>query len=110
MVVTVYGQAVESHLRSTVSTIKLSQWRFQAFLGVSLFEKLIGKSRRHQNYTSIRGASPGISHKLRDKDAIGGRSWNIATQERKICDMEIEIVMFVINGNMKLNIPPNREE
>ena len=28
-----------------VSTIKLPQWRFQAFLDVSLFEKLIWKSR-----------------------------------------------------------------
>ena len=65
-----------------VSTIKLPQWRFQAFLDVSLFEKLIWNSCRPQDKTSIRGASPGIPYKLRNKDAIGGRGWNIATQER----------------------------
>ena len=86
------------------------QWRFQAFLGVSLFEKLIWKSRRPQDKTSIRGASPGIPYKLRNKDAIGGRGWNIATQERKICDVEIEIVTFVINGSVKLTVPPDRQK
>ena len=40
-------------------------------------KKLIGKSRRPQNKTSILGASPGIPYKLWDKDAIGGRRWNI---------------------------------
>ena len=30
----------------------------------------------------------GISYKLWDKDAIGGRSWYIGTKERKICNME----------------------
>ena len=36
------------------------------------------KSCRPQNKTFIRGASPGISCKLRDiKDAIGGRSWYV---------------------------------
>ena len=67
-----------------VSTIKLSQRRFQSFLDVSLFEKLIWMSRRLQNKTVIRGASPGISYELREKDAIGGQSWNIATQDRNI--------------------------
>ena len=46
---------------------------------------------------SIRGASPGISYKLRNKDAIGGRGWNIATQERKICYVEIEIILLLRN-------------
>ena len=58
--------------------------------------------------TSIRGASPGISFKLRNKDAIGGRGWNIATQERKLCDVEIEIVTFVINGSVRFTVPPDR--
>ena len=35
-----------------------------------------------------------MPYKLRNKDAIGGRGWNIATQERKIGDVEIEIVTF----------------
>ena len=70
---------------------------FPTFLNVSPFEKLIQKSRRPQNKTSIRVSSPGISYKLRDNDATGGRSWNIATQERNIYDMEIEIVTFVID-------------
>ena len=47
-----------------ISTITLLKWRFQAFSDESLFEKLIWKSRRPQNKTSIRGASPGISYKL----------------------------------------------
>ena len=81
-----------------MSTIKLLQWQFQAFIDVSLFEKLIWKSCRSQNKTSIRGASLGISYKLWDKDAIGRWSWYIVTQERKICDMEIEIVTFVIKS------------
>ena len=75
----------------------------------SLFEKLIWKSCRPQNKTFTRGASPGISYMLQDKDAIGGRSWYIATQERKICDMETDIVTFVINGSMKLTVPPDRQ-
>ena len=33
-----------------------------------------------------------------------------ATQERKICDVEIEIVTFVIDGNVKLTIPPDRQK
>ena len=49
-------------------------------------------------------SKPGISYKLQDKDAIGERSWNIATQERKVCHMEVEIVTFVINGSVKLSV------
>ena len=46
-----------------VSTmIKLLQWRFQAFLDVSLFEKLIWKSCRPQSKTFIQRATPGISY------------------------------------------------
>ena len=93
-----------------VSNLKLSQWRYQSFLDVSLFEKLIWKSHRPQNKTSIRGASPGISYKLQNKDALCGRGWNIATQERKNRDVEIEIVMFVINGSVKLTAPPDRQK
>ena len=29
------------------------------------------------------------------------------TQERKVCDVEIEIISFIINGSVKFNIPPN---
>ena len=58
----------------------------------------------------MRGASPGIPYKLRNKDAIGGRGWNIATQVRKICDVEIEIVTFVRNGSVKLTVPPDRQK
>ena len=36
--------------------------------------------------------------------------WNIATQERKICDVEIEIVTFVINGSVKLAVPLDRQK
>ena len=59
-----------------------------------------------RNKTSIWGARPGISYKLRGKDDFGVRSWNIATQERKNCEMGIEIVTFVINAVWSW--PPSR--
>ena len=64
--------------------------------------------RRPQNKISTRGASPTISYKLRNKNVIGVRSWDIANQERKICDVEIEIVTFVIYGSVKLSVSPDR--
>ena len=57
-----------------------------------------------QNKTFIRGARPGISYKLRDKNATGRRRWNIYTQERKVGDLEIEIISFVVHGSVKLNL------
>ena len=36
--------------------------------------------------------------------------WNIATQERKVCEMEVEIVMFVVKGSSKLTFPPDQQE
>ena len=63
-----------------------------------------------QNKTSIRGAGPGISYKLWNKDATGGWSLYVATQEWKICDMEIKIVTFVINESMNLIVPPDRQK
>ena len=44
-----------------------------------------------------------------DKNAIGGRRWDVATHKRKVCDREIEIVTL-IKGNMKLTIPPDRQQ
>ena len=32
------------------------------------------------------------------------------TQERKDCDMEVEIVTFVIKGSAQLTVPPDRQE
>ena len=82
-----------------VPTIELPQRRFQTFLDISLPEKLIGKSLCPQNKTFIRGASPGVSDELWDKNTIGRRRWDVATQERKVCNMEIEIVKFVVKGS-----------
>ena len=31
------------------------------------------------------------------------------TQERKVCDVEIEIISFVVERSVKLTIPPNRQ-
>ena len=39
------------------------------------------------------------------KNAIGGRRWDVATQERKVRNMEIEIVTFVVKGSAKLTVP-----
>ena len=41
--------------------------------------------------------------------AEGRRSWNITTQERKVCDVKIEIFSFVVDGSVKLTVPPNRQ-
>ena len=38
----------------------------------------------------IRGASPGIPYELWDKNTIGWRRWNIATQERKVCKIALK--------------------
>ena len=85
--------------------IELPYRRFQTFLDISLPEKLIGKSPRPQNKTFIRGASPGVSNEWRDKNAIGGRRWDVATHERKVCNMEIEIVTLVVKGSAKFSVP-----
>ena len=37
-------------------------------------------------------------------------SLNIATQERRVCDMEIELVAFVIQISSKLTTNPDRQE
>ena len=47
-----------------VPIIELPKRRFQTFLGISLPEKVIGKSHRPQNKTFIRGTSPGVSDEL----------------------------------------------
>ena len=73
-------------------------------------EKLIGKSYRPQNKTFIKGASPGVSDKLWDKNAISGRRCDFATQERNVCNMEIEIVTFVVKGSAKLTVPTDWQE
>ena len=58
---------------------------------------------------SYEEASPVVSYKLRDKNAIGRQGWNITTQERRICDVEIEIISIVVNGSVKLTTLPNRQ-
>ena len=93
-----------------VPTIELPKRRFQTFLDISLPEKLIGKSHRTQNKTFIRGASPGVSVELWDRNAIGRRRWDVATQEREVCNMEIKIVTFVVKGSTKLAVPTDRQE
>ena len=80
------------------STIELTEGRFQTFPDISLPEKLPWKLRRSQNNTFIRGGNPDIACELSDKHAIGGRRWNIATRERKVCDMEFDIVTIVVKA------------
>ena len=60
--------------------------------------------------TFIRGASPGVSDELWDKNAICGWRWDVATQERKICNMEIEIVTLVVKKSAKLTDPTDWQE
>ena len=40
----------------------------------------------------------------------GWRKWNIASQERKVCEMAVEIVTFVVKGSAQPTVPPNRQE
>ena len=47
---------------------------------------------------------------LWDLNAIGRWRWNISTQVREVCDEEIEIISFVVIWNVKLTIPPNRQQ
>ena len=67
-------------------------------------EKPIGKLHRPQNKTCRIGASPGVSDELWNKNAIGGRKWDVATQERKVCNVEIEIVALVVKGSLKSTV------
>ena len=92
-----------------ISTIKLPGERFQTFYDISLYKELRWKSRRPQNKAFIRGASPGIPYELWDKNTIGWQRWNIAAQERPVCDMEVEIVTFVVMGSAQLAVTLDRQ-
>ena len=37
---------------------------------------------------------------------MGGQRWNIATQERKVCYMEIKIGTFVVKESAKFTVLP----
>ena len=83
-----------------VPTIEL-----QTFLCPSLPVKLIGESHHPQNKTFIKGTSPCVTDKLRDKNTIGGRRRDVAAQERKVCNMEIKIVTLAVKGSVNLTVP-----
>ena len=93
-----------------VPTIDLSEDFKCSLTNPCLPEKLIGKWHRPQNKTFIRGASPGVSDELWDKNALGGRRWDVATQKRTACNMEIEIETFVVKGSAKLTVPSDSHE
>ena len=85
-----------------VTTIKHHVWRFLLFCDISLFEKLIEKSSDPHSLTFVRGAIPVIAYKLWNKSVIGLRRWNISTQKRTVCYIEIDVILYVIKGSMKL--------
>ena len=93
-----------------ILTIKLPEGRFQTFHDISLSEELRWKSRCPSNKTFIRGTSPDIPYELWDKNTICWQRWNIATQEQKVCDMEVEIVMFVVKGKYAADRDPRSTE
>ena len=33
--------------------------------------------------------------------------WDVAAQERKVCNMEIKIITLVVKGSVKLTVPSN---
>ena len=51
-----------------------------------------------------------MSDELWDENAIGGRRQDVPTQERKVCNMEIEIVTFVVKGSATLTVPIEWQE
>ena len=45
-----------------------------------------------------------------DYNVIDRQRWNISTQERKVCAVEIEIISFVVkHESVKLTISPDRQ-
>ena len=40
-----------------------------------------------------------------EENPIGGQIWDVATQERKVCNIEIEILTLVVKGIAKLTVP-----
>ena len=51
-----------------------------------------------------------VSGELWDKNAIGGRRWDVAAQERKVCNIKIKIVTLVVKGSVKLTVPTDWQE
>ena len=51
-----------------------------------------------------------MPYELCDKNAIGWLRWNIATQERTVWDIEVEIVTFVVKGSAQMTVPSDRQE
>ena len=96
-------------IRSAFRPLNFLNDDFKRSKGYCLFAKLTGKSPGPQNKTFIRGASPDVLYKLRDKNAIGWRRWNITTQDRGICDVEIEITSCVVDRSVKLAMLRNRQ-
>ena len=69
------------------------------FADIYLPEKFIWKS----NFSPNRKAyEEHVRYYLWDKKAIRVWRWDIASQERKICVMQIEIIIFVLMRNAKL--------
>ena len=89
-----------------ISTIKLPVGRLKCSLTYPC-PQLTWNSRRSQNKTFIRGASPDIPYDLWDKHTISWQRW-IATQERKF--LEVEIVTFVVKVSVQLTVPSDRKE
>ena len=80
-----------------VSIIELPERNVKRSLTYPCPRSLLESRIALRKYKFIRGASPGILYELLNKNAIRGRRWDIATQDRKARDMEVEIVSFVIN-------------
>ena len=118
--VTVYGHVSECHVtfgrellhndyEIPISTIKFPEGRFKRSLTYPC-QRSLDESRATYNKTFKRVANPGIPYELWDKNAIGWRSWNIASQEWKVCGMDVEIAMFVVKGSAHLTAPPDRSK
>ena len=44
------------------------------------------------------------------KNAIGWLIWKIPTQQRTICDIDVEIIMFVVKESESLIVTPHWQE
>ena len=93
-----------------ISTIKLPEGRFQTSMTYPCPTSLDESRTTLRIKKIIKGASPGIPYVLSDKNTIGWRRWNIATQERKVCDREVKIVTFVVKRSVQLIVPLDRQD
>ena len=98
-----------------VSTIKVPEGRFPTWKISYPCPRSLDESRAALRIKHSRKKSKeeeqALAYRMScDKNAIGWRRWNVAAQERKVDDMEVEIITFVVKGSAQLAAPSDRQE